>query len=415
MSSVVQARFDGVVDMDAGGAKGAASGAAPARDAMQPETIALEVHDGLAPVERRWRAFERTADATVFQTYEWLAAWQRHIGEREGVRPVVVVGSAANGETLFIMPLAVVPRAYGRVLTFLGAELGDYNAPLLAPDFAQRVPDPLALMRRVFACLRAHAHYDLVIFERLPETVGDQPDPLLKLPIMLHPSGAYLTRLADDWEVFYAEKRSSSTRQRDRAKRKKLAKFGEVRIVHPTSEQDIVATLDTLMAQKGRAFARMGVTDMFLRPGYREFYHAVAIEPATRDLVHVSRLQVGDETAAVNLGLTFRDRYYYILASYGDGELARFGPGAAHLRDLMQYAIGRGFRVFDFTVGDEPYKREWCGESLLYDYIAGAGVRGTTVAAVLRTARSLKRIIKRNPRLWKMAFRTRELIGRLRR
>jgi CelD/BcsL family acetyltransferase involved in cellulose biosynthesis len=118
---------------------------------------------------------------------------------------------------------------------------------------------------------------------------------------------------------------------------------------------------------------------------------------------------------AVNLGLTFRGRYYYVLASYGDGDVARFGPGAAHLRDLMQYAIGRGFRVFDFTVGDEPYKREWCGESLLYDYIAGAGMRGTMVAALLSMARSLKRTVKRNPQLWKAAFRTRELLGRLRR
>ena len=415
MTSVAQARFDIAVDMDAGSVKGAASTTTDARGAARPETITLEIHDTLAPVEHRWRAFEQQAAATVFQTYEWLAAWQRHIGEREGVRPVVVVGSAANGETLFIMPLAVVPRAYGRVLTFLGFDLGDYNAPLLAPDFARRVPDPLALMRRVFESLHGHVPYDVITFERMPETVGDQPNPLLKLPVMLHPSGAYMTSLGDDWEKFYAEKRSSSTRQRDRAKRKKLAKFGEVRIVHPEAEKDIVATLDTLMVQKGRAFARMGVADMFLRPGYREFFRAVATEPATRHIVHVSSLQVGDETAAVNLGLTFRGRYYYVLASYGDGDVARFGPGAAHLRDLMQYTIGRGFRVFDFTVGDEPYKREWCGESLLYDYIAGAGMRGTMVAALLSMARSLKRTVKRNPQLWKAAFRTRELLGRLRR
>ncbi len=81
----------------------------------------------------------------------------------------------------------------------------------------------------------------------------------------------------------------------------------------------------------------------------------------------------------------------------------------------MQYAIGRDFRVFDFTVGDEPYKREWCGESPLYDYVAGAGVRGAMVAALLRMTRSLKRTVKRNPRLWNIAYTTREKLGRLRR
>ncbi len=415
MSSVAQAKFDDAVGMDAA----SVNGAAPARGPMRPEAIVrevtLEIHDALAPVERRWRAFEQTADVTAFQSFDWLAAWQHHIGEREGVRPVVVVGSAENGETLFIMPLAIVRRAYGRVLTFLGAELGDYNAPLLAPEFARRVPDPLALMRRVFAAVRSHAAYDVIAFEGMPETIGAQPNPLLTLPIMLHPSGAYMTPLGDDWKAFYAEKRSSSTRQRDRAKRKKLGGFGEVRIVHPLDERDIVETLDTLMAQKGRAFDRMGVSNMFKRPGYREFFRAVATAPASRHLVHVSGLKVGDETAAANLGLTFRDRYYYILASYSDGDVARFGPGAAHLRDLMEYATGRGFRVFDFTVGDEPYKREWCDESLLYDYIAGAGARGTVVAAVLRKASAAKRAIKRNPRLWTLAYKMREKLGRLRR
>ena len=31
-----------------------------------------------------------------------------------------------------------------------------------------------------------------------------------------------------------------------------------------------------------------------------------------------------------------RGRYYHLLASYDDGEVSRFGPGAAHLHDLMQ-------------------------------------------------------------------------------
>ncbi len=56
----------------------------------------------------------------------------------------------------------------------------------------------------------------------------------------------------------------------------------------------------------------------------------------------------------------YRGRYYYILAGYDDGELARFGPGAIQLRDVMRYAAEHNCPLFDFTIGDEPYKREWC-------------------------------------------------------
>jgi CelD/BcsL family acetyltransferase involved in cellulose biosynthesis len=380
-----------------------------------PAAVAFDIHEDLTAIEQVWRAFEQTADGTVFQTFEWLSTWQRYIGAREGVRPAVVVGRGLGGKTLFILPLAVSDRRYGRVLSFLGSELCDYNAPMLAPEFAQAVPEPLPLFQRVFERLRVRFGYDVVKLDKMPAAVGTQANPLLDLPTILHPSGAYLTPLGPDWESFYREKRSSSTRQRDRGKRKKLGRFGEVRIVHPVSDDDIAATLDTLMEQKGKAFARMGVSNMFARPGYREFFHALAASPVTRQFTHVSRLQVGDETAAVNLGLAFRDRYYYVLASYGEGELSRFGPGAAHLRDLMEYAIGHGYRIFDFTVGDEPYKREWCCETALYDHVAGAGARGVVVAAVLRRALSLKRTIKRNPALWRIACGVREVLGRLRR
>lgn len=374
---------------------------------------AFDIHEDLAAIEQVWRAFEQTADGTAFQTFEWLSTWQRYIGAPDGVRPAVVVGRDAGGELLFILPLAVTDRRYGRVLSFLGSELCDYNAPMLAPEFAHVVTEPL--LEQVFERLHSRFGYDVIVFEKMPETVGTQPNPLLKLTTMLHPSGAYMTWLGADWDTFYREKRSSSTRQRDRSKRKKLGRVGEVRTVHPMSDADIVATLDTLMAQKARTFARMGVSNVFARPGHREFYQALATNPATRQLTHVSRLQVGHETAAANLGLMFRDRYYYVLVSYGDGEISRFSPGTAHLRDLMQYAIDRGFRIFDFTVGDEPYKREWCDESPLYDHIAGASARGAIVAAGLRAVVAVKRRIKRNPTLWKVACRAREVLGRLRR
>ena len=100
----------------------------------------------------------------------------------------------------------------------------------------------------------------------------------------------------------------------------------------------------------------MGVADIFARPGCREFFSDLALKPATRDLVHVSRLDVGSIVAATNLGLIFRNSYYHVVASDDDGDISRFGPGAAHLRDLLQHAIDRGCRRFDFTIGDERYK-----------------------------------------------------------
>ena len=159
----------------------------------------------------------------------------------------------------------------------------------------------------------------------------------------------------------------------------------------------------------------MGVGNLFAKPGYAEFYRALATDPATRQFVHISRLDVGATAAAVNLALTYRGCYYHLLASYNDCELSRFGPGAAHLHDLLHYAIDRGFSIFDFTIGDERYKRDWCDTELkLYDYIAPATWRGALIATPKLAAQRLKRWIKQTPLLWAVATKVREIIGGLR-
>jgi CelD/BcsL family acetyltransferase involved in cellulose biosynthesis len=237
---------------------------------------------------------------------------------------------------------------------------------------------------------------------------------LLCLRTAVNPSGAYLTRLGADWETYYQAKRSSATRRRDRTKRKRLAEVGEVSLVNPASDHDILRTLDVLMEQKGRAFARMGVANIFAPAGCRDFYHALVTDPATRPMTHVSRLQAGDAVAAVNLGLSFRGCYYHLLASYDDGELSRFGPGAAHLHEIMRFAIEHGDTVFDFTIGDESYKRDWCETKLtLHDHVAAVTLRGALIALPVSTARGLKRWIKQTPWVWRIFSQARALAGPL--
>src|SRR5438445_6656818 len=101
--------------------------------------IRLSISEDLAAVEEEWRAFEQYADCTVFQSYGWLATWHRNIGTRNRVTPAVVVGRDDDGNILFLLPLAIDAGGIARRLTWLGSELGDYNAPILAVDFSMRV------------------------------------------------------------------------------------------------------------------------------------------------------------------------------------------------------------------------------------------------------------------------------------
>src|SRR5262245_46288562 len=137
--------------------------------------IRLSIHDDLENLENDWRAFERTADCTVFQTYAWISAWLRNIGARKGVTPIVVAGRDAAGDLLFILPFAV-ETAGVRKLTWLASDLCDYNAPLLAPGFSRKIDAARfeELWSDIVSRLQSHPayRYDLIQFEKMPEMVG---------------------------------------------------------------------------------------------------------------------------------------------------------------------------------------------------------------------------------------------------
>jgi CelD/BcsL family acetyltransferase involved in cellulose biosynthesis len=392
-----------------------AANVAPA-NASRP-AIELTICRDLDSIEADWRAFEQQADATAFQSFDWLSLWYRHVGRPAGVRPAIVLGRSA-GNLAFLLPLAVRPGLV-RTLTFLGEDLCDYNAPLIAPGFSTHLDAAgfAALWSEIRARLQElpELGHDLIRLTKMPETIGAQPNPFLHLDVALNPSGAYLTHLAGTWDEFYSAKRSSATRRRDRTKRKRLAEHGEVRFVTAQDAAESTRTMQTLIEQKSKAFARMGVPNVFARPGYGAFFLDLATNPQTRHLVHVSRLDVGPVLAAVNLGLTFRGSYYHVLASYDDGEVARFGPGAAHLRDLLQFAIDKGCDRFDFTIGDERYKLEWSDTVVkLHDHIAAATPRGWFAVVPSLVFRRVKRLIKQNPVLWRAFSAMRGAIGSLR-
>ena len=166
------------------------------------------------------------------------------------------------------------------------------------------------------------------------------------------------------------------------------------------------------MAQKGRALARMGVENFLARPGYREFFLDLATDPALAGYVHVGCMTVGPTIAATSFGLIHRDGYCLMLSSYDDGELAKYGPGRAYLHELMRRAIGRGLDYFDFTVGDESYKREWSDVELrLYDHTAPTTLRGLPVAAAMTGYRRAKRLVKQTPMLWRIFSKARSTVA----
>ena len=263
----------------------------------------------------------------------------------------------------------------------------------------------VALWRDIVRLLRSDPRFafDFVDLQKMPETIGAQRNPFLDLPVLAHPSGAYVANLDGDWETFYAAKRSSSTRKKERRQLKHLAEFGEVRFVDVQDSQDIERTLETLISQKSRSFARMGVDDLFARPGYRDFFLDVATDlnvraldpcqPARRRRDHgrdqsrpaLPRLLLPD---AVELS---RRR-----VSRASGRDARTCTSCCAMPSsaALPASISPSATSPTSATGPTPS----CGCTIIS---AAVTLRGAVVVALTAAYRRTKRVIKQSPTLWR--------------
>ena len=232
--------------------------------------------------------------------------------------------------------------------------------------------------------------------------------------MLAHPSGAYVANLDGDWETFYAAKRSSSTRKRERRQLKHLAEFGEVRFVDVQDSQDIERTLETLISQKSRSFARMGVDDLFARPGYREFFLDVATDLNVRALTHVSRLDVGATppppiSACVSATATTSCSRATTTASF-----RAFGPGRAPARVASATPSTAGFSASISPSATSPTSATGpipsCGCMTIWRRPRSAA---RLMVAMTGAYRRAKRFIKQSPTLWHAFSKARVLAGSL--
>ena len=81
----------------------------------------------LAPHHRRypkprsvWEQLQAAVPCTAAQTVDWAKAWERHVLLPGGREPVIVVGSAPGGRTLFLWPFEMSRCAGMKLLEWLG-------------------------------------------------------------------------------------------------------------------------------------------------------------------------------------------------------------------------------------------------------------------------------------------------------
>ena len=134
------------------------------------------VHD-LTAAERTWRSLEGAQTFfTPYQRFDFLSAWQRQVGEREGLVPFLVIAYDADRRPLLLLPLAL-RHAYGaRCAGFMGGKHSTFNMALFDRDFAASAT--LADLESLIAAIAQRSEADVLALHQQPARWRDLANPL---------------------------------------------------------------------------------------------------------------------------------------------------------------------------------------------------------------------------------------------
>jgi CelD/BcsL family acetyltransferase involved in cellulose biosynthesis len=228
----------------------------------------VEVFDDMRAAEPFWRALERDdAWATPYQRFELLAAWQHHVGVREGIVPFIVTGFDSAGRPQFLWPFGRKQMGPLRVAGFLGSKHASFNIGLWRRDLAATIGagDLSDLFARSAA---GRDPVDLFALFSQPLSWAGLANPFALLPRQLSADDGSCLNLQPSAGI---EAVSPAMRSRLRIKERKLKKLAGYGYVQPTSAADIDRLLDAFFALKAVHMRSQGLTNVFAEPGVAAF------------------------------------------------------------------------------------------------------------------------------------------------
>lgn len=360
--------------------------------------LTVETHRDVAS------AFAQVRPATMagyaFQSEPWLACYAETIGRAAGEEPLLLI-LREDGIARLLVPLSFARRGSIRTIAFLGGRVTDYNAPLCDPAFASGLDGPAT--ERLWQILRvALPPHDVLDVTKMPATLdprdgvaGPVPNPLARMPGAKLAGLAQALAISGDYEAVSA-KFSTSFNARQRRSWRKLRGRGAVEFTVAETQAGMAPILSAMQAMKSRRWLETGNADAFADPAFRAFYDRIAMVTLPEGHIHGDLMQVDGVPVAAHLGLVQRGRFYYLMLGWEAGEWRAYATGRLMLDAMLRWACGERLALFDFTVGDEPYKQDWVDTDLpLFACETAASARGRAALGARAVKRGLRRRAKR--------------------
>ena len=361
----------------------------------------VDIIRDLEAAEPIWRAFEKQF-CTPYQRFDFLATWQRQVGEREGLTPFIVIGHDGERRPLFVLPLTLETALGVRCAKFMGGKHATFNMALWDRDFAAAATT--ADLKTVVSAIAAHGKADVLALQQEPLNWRDLPNPLALLPHQFSVNDCPMLAIEPGAER--ATLISNSFRRRLKGKERKLQQLAGYRYHVADTDADVTRILNWFFRVKPQRMAEQKLRNVFAEPGVEDFVRAACLTEVQGGgrVIDIHALECDDEVIAIFAGVADGHRFSMMFNTYTMSANAKFSPGLILMRNIIDHYAALNYRALDLGIGSDEYKRLFCKrDEPIFDSFIPLTWRGSSAAGAMSGINRAKRLVKRNPALFDLA------------
>jgi CelD/BcsL family acetyltransferase involved in cellulose biosynthesis len=315
----------------------------------------------------RWSALlEHASESSApFLSPAWALNWWDHFGSGKTLSFLALFD---KDRMVGIGPLAISKnRSLGfpiKTIGFVGAGLADHLDFYVVPELRD---DGLPM---IFDYIVNRLEWDMMDLRDVPAD-SENVKIIKELAEQHKLSGSFMQSIpcpylsidGKDWESFYSEKRSKSTRQDLQRRFRRLSEVGRAEFRTYNESEDVPDIFPQLFSVYTKRWDKKNISLAFSGEPERRFYVQMAVDFARSGKLDVLTLEVNGDVIAFTLSVTHGTQFTWLITAH-DPDFEKYYPGELVLVRLLENTFRQGkFHEFDFTRGDEPYKYKWTDQS----------------------------------------------------
>jgi CelD/BcsL family acetyltransferase involved in cellulose biosynthesis len=242
---------------------------------------------------------------------------------------------------------------------------------------------------------------DIIRIRKIPLLIDDIPN-LLYTGACIHEEMNYSIILNESWDNYYSL-RKSKIKADSKRRTKLLSEKGRLRFYVPSNKEEMIDLTKVMIQQKEARYKHKKFNNQFRDVENINFY-SEATKNFPDGTPHLSALLLDNKIIAIHWGLVYDNRFYHIMPAH-DHEWSKYAPGRLLLQNLIEWSFENKLEYFDFTCGDEIYKKDWSNiERSLYEYRQVLSLKARLFLYVFSKIELLKIVIKKNKTLFERPF-----------